>query len=73
MPACAAGRAEAATLLAEGHRAEAHRRISEAEAALGEHPVPGTAVAERAWLRALVQRAPHATGEAAEEATEKGM
>jgi hypothetical protein len=56
VPDCAFGRAEAATLLAEGARDEAHRRISEAEAALDEHPVPGTAVAERAWLKKLAER-----------------
>lgn len=55
LPACALGRAEAATLLAEGQHAEAQRRISEAKAAVDDHPVPGTAVAEHAWLHALEQ------------------
>jgi len=55
VPACALGRAEAATLLAEGEHAEARRRIFEAVAAIDDHPVPGTAVAERAWLHDLEQ------------------
>jgi len=53
VPACASGRAEAAALLAEGKDDEAQRRIAEAESALSEHPAPGTAIAERAWLRDL--------------------
>jgi len=55
VPACALGRAEAATLLAEGEHAEARRRIHDAVAAIDDHPVPGTAVAERAWLHDLQQ------------------
>jgi len=55
VPACAAGRAEAAILRAEGEHAEARTRIAEAEAILDDHPVPGTAVAERAWLRDLAE------------------
>jgi len=58
VPVCSAGRAEAATLLAEGQHAKAHDWISEAESALNEHPVAGTAIAERAWLRDLAQRMP---------------
>lgn len=57
VPTCAAGRAEAATLLAEGNDDEARQQILGAESALGEHPVPGTAVAEQAWLRDLAGRA----------------
>jgi hypothetical protein len=53
VPACTFGRAEAAALLAEGKDDEAQRRIAEAESALSEHPAPGTAIAERAWLRDL--------------------
>ena len=57
VPDCAAGRAEGATLLAEGKPAEARHRISEAKLALDDHPVPGTAVAERVWLKDLARRA----------------
>lgn len=58
VPSCAAGRAEAAVLLAEGTHDDAQRRIADAESALGEHPVPGTAVAEEAWLQDLARRVP---------------
>jgi len=58
VPVCAAGRAEAATLLAEGREGEAQDHISTAESALNEHPVAGTAIAERAWLRDLAGRMP---------------
>lgn len=57
VPTCAVARAEAATLLAEEQIAEARRRISTAESALDAHPVAGTVIAERAWLRDLRPRA----------------
>jgi hypothetical protein len=61
VPSCATGRAEAAVLLAEGDHAGAQRRIDDAYSALGEHPVPGTAVAEEAWLDDLARRVPSAS------------
>jgi hypothetical protein len=61
VPACSAGRAEVAVLLAEGNHADAQRRIADAESALGEHPVPGTAVAEKAWLQDLKRRVPESS------------
>lgn len=61
VPSCAARRAEAAVLLAEGNHADAQRHIDDAESARDEHPVPGTAVAEEAWLQDLARRVPSAS------------